>query len=136
MKSLITLTRRFPRKERVLFVQNFSTSPETSEPRRFPRPLRTRKHGIDVIHDPLWNKSLAFDLSERDALGLRGLLPPGVRTLDSQVSANIKRIRALPDDVSKSLYLQELHNRNETLYHRVLLDYVSSNCVAHLSAIY
>lgn len=92
----------------------------------YPRPLRTKKNnGIDILHDPLWNKSLAFDYSERDRLGLRGLIPPAVKSLDSQTLRAIKHIRSLPDDISKNLYLQELHNRNETKFHRVLLDYVS-----------
>ncbi len=99
----------------------------TGKEAKFPRPLRTKKRGIDIIHDPLWNKSLAFDFSERDRLGLRGLLPPTIRSLESQVAHNIKLLRALPDDVSKNLYLQDLHNRNETLYHRIVIDYVSLN---------
>ncbi|RYH29248.1 hypothetical protein EON65_09240 [archaeon] len=90
----------------------------------YPRPLRTRKHGIDILHDPLWNKSLAFDQSERDRLGLRGLLPPAIRSLDTQVERTIHKIRNMPSDIAKNLYLQELHSRNETLYHRVLVDYV------------
>jgi hypothetical protein len=45
----------------------------------YERPLRTKKYGIDILHDPLWNKSMAFDYSERDRLGLRGLIPPAVR---------------------------------------------------------
>lgn len=92
--------------------------------RKYPKPLRTKRYGIDIQHDPLWNKSLAFDIHERDRLGLRGLLPPVVRTLEGQVARTIGHIRRLPDNVAKNLYLQELHNRNETLYHRVLLEYV------------
>jgi hypothetical protein len=92
--------------------------------KKFPRPLKTNKYGIDILHDPLWNKSLAFDSSERDRLGLRGLIPPATRTLDSQVKRTIGHLRNQPDPVSKNLYLQELHNRNETLYHRLLVDYV------------
>lgn len=91
----------------------------------FPRPLKTNKYGIDILHDPLWNKSLAFDSSERDRLGLRGLIPPATRTLDSQVKRTIGHLRNQPDAVAKNLYLQDLHNRNETLYHRLLVDYVS-----------
>lgn len=94
-------------------------------PLKYPNPLKTKTHGIEILHDPLWNKSLAFDMSERDRLGLRGLLPPAVRTEESQIQRTIRRIRSLPDDVTKNLYLQELHNRNETLYHRVLIEYVS-----------
>lgn len=92
--------------------------------KKYFKPLKTRKHNIDIVHDPLWNKSLAFDLSERDRLGLRGLLPPKVRTLEDQVQRNIKHIRALPDNALKNLYLQDLHNRNETLFHRVLIDFI------------
>ncbi len=98
--------------------KNFAT-------KKFPRPLKTNKYGIDILHDPLWNKSLAFDSSERDRLGLRGLIPPATRTLESQVLRTIGHLRNQPDAVTKNLYLQELHNRNETLYHRLLVDYVS-----------
>lgn len=77
---------------------------------------------VDILHDPLWNKSTAFDYSERDRLGLRGLLPPAVRSIDQQVSICMNRLRSLKDDVSKNLYLQDLHNNNETLYHRLLVD--------------
>jgi hypothetical protein len=94
---------------------------------KYPKPLRTKNHGIDILHDPLWNKSLAFDLSERDRLGLRGLLPPGFRSLESQVNRTIEKIRSLPSDIAKNLYLQDLHNRNETLYHRVLVDFVRAS---------
>lgn len=101
----------------------------TTQTKKYPRPLRTKKHGIDVLHDPLWNKSMAFDMSERDRLGLRGLLPPAIRSLELQVKRNVERLRALPNDISKNLYLQDLHNRNETLYHRLLVDHVRSTPV-------
>lgn len=93
--------------------------------KKYPRPLKTRKSGLDILHDPLWNKSLAFSYSERDRLGLRGLIPPAVRTLESQVARCLGHMRACADDVAKNLYLQDLHNRNETLYHRLLVDHVS-----------
>jgi malate dehydrogenase (oxaloacetate-decarboxylating)(NADP+) len=99
---------------------NFSTN----HGQKYPKPLRTKQYGIDVLHDPLWNKSSAFDYSERDRLGLRGLLPPTVRTLEDQVARVIKAIRELPDTVAQNLFLQNLHNRNETLFHRVIVDYI------------
>ena len=87
------------------------------------KPLRVKQKGIDITHDPLWNKGMAMDYPERDRLGLRGLLPPRVKTLTEQADRIMKQIRDLGDDmVAKNLYLQELHNRNETLYHRVLAD--------------
>ena len=63
-------------------------------------------------------------MNERDRLGLRGLLPPTTRSLEGQVLRTIGHIRRQTDDISKNLYLQDLHNRNETLYHRLLVDYV------------
>jgi hypothetical protein len=92
---------------------------------KHPRPLNTHKRGIDILHDPLWNKSLAFSYSERDRLGLRGLLPPIVRTIEGQVNRVLTHLRSYPDPISKNLYLQDLHNRNETLYHRLLVDNAS-----------
>lgn len=92
--------------------------------KKFPKPLRTHQSGIDILHDPLWSKSTAFDYSERDRLGLRGLLPPVVRSLEGQRDRVMKHVRALPDNLSKAVYLQDVHNRNETLYHRVLVDHI------------
>jgi malic enzyme len=64
---------------------------------------------------------MAFGHSERDRLGIRGLLPPAVRTIEQQVARCMAHLAELPDPVSQNLYLQDLHNRNETLYHRVLI---------------
>jgi len=93
-------------------------------PTKFPIALKAKQYGIDLLHAPLWNKSLAFQYSERDRLGLRGLLPPTVRTLEDQVLRYIKLIRSRPDGISKNLLLQSLCDRNETLYHRLLVDYI------------
>eukprot|EP00286_Rhodomonas_abbreviata_P028979 CAMPEP_0181315390 /NCGR_PEP_ID=MMETSP1101-20121128/15350_1 /TAXON_ID=46948 /ORGANISM="Rhodomonas abbreviata, Strain Caron Lab Isolate" /LENGTH=571 /DNA_ID=CAMNT_0023422595 /DNA_START=161 /DNA_END=1876 /DNA_ORIENTATION=- len=92
--------------------------------RKFPRPLKTKQKGIDILHDPLWNKGMGFDETERDRLNLRGLLPPRVKTIADQERRAIAQIRKQPDDVTKNMYLQELHNRNETLYHGILVKYI------------
>jgi len=90
---------------------------------KYPRPLTTKQFGVDILHDPLWNKGLSFDHSERDRLGIRGLLPPAVRSLEDQVQRSMRRLKAMGDNnVQQNLYLQELHNRNETLYHRVIIE--------------
>lgn len=90
----------------------------------YPRPLATPEYGRNVIEDSLWNKALAFDLVERDRLGLRGLLPPAVRSLEEQVELSLTHLRSQSSDVQKNIYLQGLHNRNETLFHRLLLDHI------------
>lgn len=55
---------------------------------------------------------------------MRGLLPPVVRNLESQVDRNLSIIRSLGSNLEKNLHLQNLHNRNETLYHRLLVDHL------------
>lgn len=89
-----------------------------------PKPLRAGKNGIALLHDPLWSKGISFDFEERDRLGMRGLLPPVVRPLAVQVKRNLAIIRGMKSNMEKNLHLQNLHNRNETLYHRLLVDHL------------
>ena len=95
------------------------------------KPLKTKQKGIDILHDPIWNKGMAMDYPERDRLNLRGLVPPRVKTLSEQAARALAQIRAYgpPDDdqanIRKNMYLQDLHNRNETLYHRLLSDNIA-----------
>ena len=89
---------------------------------RTSKPLRTPQFGVDILHDGLWNKGTGFNEFERDRLGLRGLFPPALRTLEQQASRVKKALDDLPTDEWKNLYLQDLHNRNETLYFRTLVD--------------
>lgn len=93
--------------------------------RRHMRVLRTRQYGVDILHDPLWNKGTAFDLEERDRLGLRGLLPPDVRTIEQQVARVMSHMDEEPNNEAKNLYLQDLANRNETLYYRTLVENIA-----------
>lgn len=93
--------------------------------RRHMRVLRTRQYGVDILHDPLWNKGTAFDLEERDRLGLRGLLPPDVRSIEQQVTRVKAHMDSEPTNEAKNLYLQDLANRNETLYYRTLVENIA-----------
>ena len=86
------------------------------------KPLRTPQFGADILQDRLWNKGTAFTRSERDRLGLRGLLPPGTRTIEEQAKKVLDHIDKKPNNEEKNLYLQDLHNRNETLYFKTLVD--------------
>ena len=90
--------------------------------RRHERPLRATSNGSDMLHDPLWNKGTAFTHSERDRLGIRGLIPPMVKTLEEQKQRIDAHIDSYTTDEEKNLYLQDLANRNETLYFRCLVD--------------
>lgn len=70
-------------------------------------------------------KSLAFSLRERDELGLKGLLPPTVRTQDMQVKIVMENIRSarFPDELAKYMYLRDLQDHNKRLFYRVLQQY-------------
>src|SRR6478672_58332 len=92
---------------------NTALSPAT--PLDFPR-------GMAVLRDPLLNKGTAFTENERDALGLRGLLPAHVLSLEEQAARVLKNMRHLPDDLEKYVALNALHDRNEALFFRVVCD--------------
>jgi len=78
--------------------------------------------GVKLLHDPVRNKGTAFTEAERDALGLRGLLPPRVLTEEAQVMRAMEIISQKTTDLEKYIYLLSLQDRNETLYYRVLMD--------------
>ena len=78
--------------------------------------------GVALLRDPALNKGTAFTEREREALGLRGLLPPHVLSQDEQVQRVLENLRRLPDDLDKHVALNALHDRNETLFFRVVCD--------------
>ncbi len=78
--------------------------------------------GLALLRDPLLNKGTAFTEQERDALGLRGLLPAHVFSMQAQVERVMTNLRTLPTDLAKYVALNELHDRNEALFFRVVCD--------------
>jgi malate dehydrogenase (oxaloacetate-decarboxylating)(NADP+) len=80
--------------------------------------------GIDWLHDPIFNKGTAFTEAERDALGLRGLLPPHVQTMDEQVQRVMNNFRSKSNDLERYIQIAGLQDRNETLFYRVLMDHL------------
>jgi malate dehydrogenase (oxaloacetate-decarboxylating)(NADP+) len=79
-------------------------------------------HGLALLRDPLLNKGTAFTEAERDALGLRGFLPAHVLTMEEQVARVLVNLRSMPNDLEKYITLNSLHDRNETLFFRVVCD--------------
>ena len=84
----------------------------------------TRLTEQDVLADPLLNKGTAFTEEERDELGLHGLLPPNVMTMEEQVARRMEALRALPTDFDRYLMLRELQDSNETLYFAVITQHI------------
>ena len=91
------------------------------QPNPRPRPPDLPR-GLALLRDPLLNKGTAFTDAERDALGLRGFLPAHVFSMNAQVERVLNNLRALPNDLAKYVALNELHDRNEALFFRVVCD--------------
>jgi malate dehydrogenase (oxaloacetate-decarboxylating)(NADP+) len=79
-------------------------------------------HGVALLRDPLLNKGTAFSEKERDAFGLRGLLPAHMLSQEQQVARILTNLRRLPDDLDKYVALNALHDRNEALFFRVVCE--------------
>jgi malate dehydrogenase (oxaloacetate-decarboxylating)(NADP+) len=80
--------------------------------------------GVDWLHNPIFNKGTAFTETERDALGLRGLLPPHVQTMDEQVQRVMTNFRAKSSDLERYIQIVGLQDRNETLFYRIVMDHL------------
>ncbi|MEV6992148.1 NAD-dependent malic enzyme [Streptomyces sp. NPDC093228] len=78
-----------------------------------------------VLLDPLRNRGVAFIAEERETLGLAGRLPAGVLTLDQQARRAYQQMEMQGTDLAKNVYLEQLHDRNETLYFKVLTEHLA-----------
>jgi malate dehydrogenase (oxaloacetate-decarboxylating) len=78
-----------------------------------------------ILEDPARNRGVAFSVREREELGLAGRLPSAVLTLGGQAERAWAQLRSLPNDLARSLYLGQLHDRNETLFFKVLSDHLN-----------
>jgi len=78
--------------------------------------------GKELLHNPSLNKGTVFNATERDALGLHGLLPPRIFSPAQRAQHIINSVRRKSNDLEKYFYLTGLQNRNESLFYRVLID--------------
>jgi malic enzyme len=78
--------------------------------------------GVNLLRDPLLNRGPAFSRRERDALRLRGLIPPTQLTMEQLVALELEHLRAKRDDLEKYVGLAALQDRDETLFYRVLVE--------------
>lgn len=81
-----------------------------------------RSRGELALRDPMQNKDAAFTLEERRALGIDGLLPGAVQTIEQQVALALENIFAKSEPLEQYIGLIALMDRNETLFYRVLLE--------------
>jgi malate dehydrogenase (oxaloacetate-decarboxylating) len=83
--------------------------------------VSTTLSGYNLLADPLLNKGTAFTEAERDALGLHGLLPPTIGSLEEQVSRRLRVLRDFATDLERYAFLRDLQDTNETLFYALLV---------------
>src|SRR5262249_32469661 len=86
--------------------------------------VRIRARGYGVLSVPFINRGTAFTLAERRALGLTGLLPGAVSSIEAQSRRVLAQYYRQPDDLAKNVYLANLRDRNEILFYRLLTEHI------------
>jgi malate dehydrogenase (oxaloacetate-decarboxylating) len=86
---------------------------------------RVRLRGRSVLTAPMLNRGTAFNYAEREALGLIGLLPEGVSTIERQLERVYAQYQRQPDDLAKYIFLGHVRDRNEVLFYRLLTDHIA-----------
>jgi malate dehydrogenase (oxaloacetate-decarboxylating)(NADP+) len=87
-------------------------------------PADRRRRAMELLHDPRLNKGTAFTEAEREALGLRGLLPPHLLTQEEQLVRVLESFRRQPTPLAKYVYLTALQDRNEHLFYRLVTSHI------------
>ncbi|PCK08444.1 MAG: NAD-dependent malic enzyme [Alteromonadaceae bacterium] len=83
-----------------------------------------KDNGMRYLKNPRLNKGIGFTLEERKELGLGGILPPIVCTMDQQADRALLNIRRQENDIDRYVFLSALQKRNERLFYRVLIDHI------------
>ena len=78
-----------------------------------------------ILQNPLTNKDTAFTLEERAKYGLTGRLLVVVETLEQQATRAYRQFSSYEKDIEKYIFLDQLHNRNEVLYYKLLIDHLA-----------
>lgn len=90
-----------------------------------PNVIETRKTGIWLLQNPSTNHGTSFDRAQRDELHIRGMVPYRVTTLAEQAAAAIGQIRNKGNPLEQYIGMASLHDRNEVLFYRVLVDNIA-----------
>ncbi len=89
-------------------------------PATWQRYISTPKKGESLLMDSFINKGTAFTAREREELGILGLLPPAIFTIEQQLPRVYASFCAKDTPLEKFIYLASLHDRNEVLFYRLV----------------
>ena len=80
--------------------------------------------GRQVLARPMLNFGPAYTVEQRKALGLTGLLPPAVNSMNDQLKRAYRQFRSQPDALSKYVFLNQLQDLNEILFYRLVAEHL------------
>src|SRR6201995_4984658 len=80
--------------------------------------------GRALLRDPRYNRGTAFTAEERASLGLEGLLPPAVLSLEDQALRAYEQFGGQPDDLARNTFLASVRQRNQVLFYKLLEDHL------------
>jgi malate dehydrogenase (oxaloacetate-decarboxylating)(NADP+) len=83
--------------------------------------LSISKRGVELLHDPILNKSTAFTEAERQGLGLVGLVPDVTESEDLQLRRVMQQLGHKATDLDRYIYLVNLLDHDETLFYRTIM---------------
>lgn len=81
--------------------------------------------GYEVLNNPFLNKGTGFTEVEREELGLVGLLPSHVKSIDEQANQAYAQYQTKATNLEKRLYLSQIFNENRTLFFNLLDKHVA-----------
>lgn len=79
---------------------------------------------MSILNNPYLNKGTAFTKEERDQLGLNGLIPPYIQTIDEQVEQVYAQFQTKANDLEKRLFLMQIFNENRVLFYKLFSQHV------------
>jgi Malic enzyme len=86
--------------------------------------IKTDLKGIQLLRSSQLNKGTAFSDTEREKFSLKGLLPPVIETIEDQMQRAYRQYSLQTDDLQKNIFLNNLYNTNETLFFRLISEYI------------
>lgn len=87
--------------------------------------MKLARRGADLLEWPLQNRGTAFTAEQRRRLGLLGLLPPNVESLNEQVQRSYEAYQTKSTDMGRHIFLRSLQDTNETLFYRLLSNHLT-----------
>ena len=95
-----------------------------TDPRTGEEYLAVHHTGRPVLLNPFTNKGTAFTPDERKSLGIAGLIPPAVFTIEEQLNRVYENYEAKTTNLERFIYLASLQDRNETLFFRLVHEHI------------